>query len=91
MDITKLSRDTGLHAEIPDMIEADCIQTLVGLTDVEKTLPKKWFRGLLLMDIRRWKPGFDPRKERVCSSYMGQTSRVTNRKVNWCHFGNYRG
>ena len=62
MDKTKLARDTGIDAEIPDMTEVGFIRTSIGLTYVEKTLPKKWFWGPSFLDIRRWKPGFDPRK-----------------------------
>ena len=40
MDKTKLARNTGLHAEILDMNEVDFIWNFVGLTDVDKTLPK---------------------------------------------------
>ena len=91
MDITKLAIDTGLHDEIPDMIEAGCIRTSVGLTDVEKTLPKKWLWGPSFLDIRRWKHGLDPRNKPIYSSYIGQTTRFTNGNVKWGHFENYRG
>ena len=91
MDRTKLARDTGLHDEIWDLTEDGCIQTLVGLTDVEKTLPKKLFWGPSFLDIKRSKPRFDPREEPIYSSYIGQTSRFTNRNVKWGHFKNYRG
>ena len=91
MDKTKLARNVGLHAEILDMNEVDFIQNFVGLTDVENTLPKKCFWGPSFLDIRRWKPRFYPIKEPIYSSYMGQTSRLTNGNVKWGHFENYRG
>ena len=78
-----MARYTRLHVEILDMTEVGCIQTSVGLTDVEKTLPKKWLWGPSFLDIRRWKLGFEPRKEPISSSYMGQTSRFTNGNVKW--------
>ena len=48
MERTILVRDNGLNDEIPNMTEVGFIQNSVGLTDVEKTLPKKIVLGSLI-------------------------------------------
>jgi hypothetical protein len=53
----------GAYTEFHTLIHGWLVFEFRSGADLERILAQRWFLGHSLLDLRRWRQGFDPQKE----------------------------